>query len=452
MTVGSLSPVEQRKSNVKNKQIIAENAPLLPQTYSESVDVDFDEFNGASFSGAVFNLSTSIVGAGIMGLAATMKILGLGPGIAMIIFMGFITECTIGTMLKFSKPTNAVTYSALMKDSFGSTGGLLQICIVFNNLAALVVFMIIIGDVLSGTSSGGVHHFGVLEGLFGEQWWNGRTFVLLVTSLAILAPLASFKRIDNNFPVISTDSMRYTLTLSVALAVVFDIITAGIATMKIFDGNVELPRWLPNVTDVTSFLKPFTAVPVLLLAYICHYNAHRITKELQDTSEMHSIVRTSLVLCMVVYIATSCFCFLLFGESTLDDDLANFDVVRICYAIHIMLVAPIIAFGLRLNLDGLLFPSAKPLVLDNKRFTILTVVLIALIFIGATFIPSIWDVFQFGGATTGLSIALIFPAAVALKDRHGIATKKDSILGIFMVVLAIFSSALAIYSDAYSLF
>ncbi|ERN05786.1 hypothetical protein AMTR_s00006p00255160 [Amborella trichopoda] len=186
--------------------------------------------------------------------------------------------------------------------------------------------------------------------------------------------------------------------------------------MKIFDGNVELPRWLPNVTDVTSFLKHFTAVPVLLLAYICHYNAHRITKELQDTSEMHSIV------------------------------------VRICYAIHIMLVAPIIAFGLRLNLDGLLFPSAKPLVLDNKRFTILTVVLIALIFIGATFIPSIWDVFQFGGATTGLSIALIFPAAVALKDRHGIATKKDSILGIFMVVLAIFSSALAIYSDAYSLF
>lgn len=51
------------------------------------------------------------------------------------------------------------------------------------------------GDVLSGTSSGGIHHSGVLEGWFGEHWWNGRTFVLLITTIAIFAPLASFKRI-----------------------------------------------------------------------------------------------------------------------------------------------------------------------------------------------------------------------------------------------------------------
>lgn len=51
------------------------------------------------------------------------------------------------------------------------------------------------GDVLSGTSSSGVHHAGVLEGWFGEHWWNGRTFVLIVTTLCIFAPLSSLKRI-----------------------------------------------------------------------------------------------------------------------------------------------------------------------------------------------------------------------------------------------------------------
>lgn len=54
------------------------------------------------------------------------------------------------------------------------------------------------GDVLSGTSSSGVHHAGVLEGWFGEQWWTGRGFVVLVTTLAVLAPLAFSKRIGRS--------------------------------------------------------------------------------------------------------------------------------------------------------------------------------------------------------------------------------------------------------------
>jgi hypothetical protein len=51
------------------------------------------------------------------------------------------------------------------------------------------------GDVLSGTSSSGAHHTGVLEGWFGEHWWNARAFVLLITTLFIFSPLACFKRI-----------------------------------------------------------------------------------------------------------------------------------------------------------------------------------------------------------------------------------------------------------------
>lgn len=37
------------------------------------------------------------------------------------------------------------------------------------------------------------------------------------------------------------------------------------------------------------------------------------------------------------------------------------------------------------------------------------------------------------------------------RDRYGIATKKDKILCIFMIVLAVFSNVVAIYSDAYAL-
>jgi sodium-coupled neutral amino acid transporter 2 len=344
-----------------------------------------------------------------------------------------------------------------MGDAFGKYGRiLLQVCVLINNIGVLIVYMIIIGDVLSGATSSGIHHSGVLEGWFGMHWWNGRTFILFMTTAIVFAPLASLKRID---------SLSFTSALSVALAVVFLVITVGITFYKLFTGTVSMPRLLPDVYDLPSFFNLFTVVPVLVTAYICHYNVHSIDNELEDNTRIKAVVRTALTLCSSIYVMTSLFGFLLFGDSTLDDVLSNFDadlsipfgfvlndIVRISYAAHLMLVFPIVFHPLRLNLDGLLFPSARPLTSDNTRFALITISLIGLIFLGANFIPSIWDAFQFTGATAAVCIGFIFPAVITLRDKYGIATKKDKILCTFMIILAVFSNLVAIYSDAYALF
>ncbi|RZC61053.1 hypothetical protein C5167_022817 [Papaver somniferum] len=445
--------IPKERKQRKNKQVADEKAPLLPSKHQEE---EFDEFNGGSYTGAVFNLSTTIVGAGIMALPATMKVLGLVPGILMIVFMAFLTECSIEMLLRFSKAGKTVSYGELMGDTFGKYGRIaLQACVVVNNVGVLIVYMIIIGDVISGTSASGTHHSGILEGWFGVHWWNGRFFVLLFTTLGVFAPLACLKRVD---------SLRYTSALSVALAVVFVIITAGITIVKLINGSIAMPRLIPEVPNLTSVWNLFTVVPVLVTAYICHYNVHPIYNELEVPSQIQSIVRSSLALCSTVYVTTSFFGFLLFGDSTLDDVLANFDTnlgipyssllndaVRVSYALHLMLVFPIIFFALRLNMDGLLFPTAGPLSLDNKRFAMISTGLIAIVFVGANFIPSIWDAFQFTGATAAVCIGFIFPAAITLKDPHRVATRKDKIISIFMIVLAVFSNLVAIYSDAYAL-
>ncbi|KAG6491199.1 amino acid transporter AVT6A-like [Zingiber officinale] len=454
MTIGDISPIENSGDN-RGKRILDEKAPLLPSKQEETGG--FDEFNGASFAGAVFNLSTTIVGAGIMSLPATMKVLGLVPGILLIIFFAFFTEISIDMLVRFSRAGKTVSYGGLMGDSFGRIGKLLiQLCIIVNNVGVLIVYMIIIGDVLSGTSSSGDHHFGVLEGWFGQHWWTGRFFILLVSMLAVFAPLACFKRVD---------SLRYTSALSVALAVVFVVITAGIAIVKLLAGSIAMPKLFPDIPDLASVWNFFTVAPVVVTAYICHYNVHPIENELEDSSLIKPVVKTSLALCSTVYIATSFFGFLLFGESTLDDVLANFDTnlnipyssilsdaVRVSYAVHLMLVFPMIFIALRLNVDGLLFPSANPLYSDNRRFASITLVLLSIIFLAANFIPSIWDAFQFTGATAAVCIGFIFPAAITLRDSHGIATKWDKIVAVFMIILAVLSNVIAIYSDAYALF
>lgn len=146
---------------------------------------------------------------------------------------------------------------------------------------------------------------------------------------------------------------------------------------------------------------------------------------------MKSIVRSSLALCSSIYVATSFFGFLLFEDQTMDDVLANFDgdlkipyttllsdVVRVSYIVHLMLVFPIVFFSLRLNVDALLFPYAIPIAFDNRRFYSLTIALLGTIFLGANCVPSIWDAFQFTGATAATSVGYIFPAAIALRYRQ----------------------------------
>lgn len=145
MTIGTQNPNNPRKY----KQPIDEKSALLLENQSLG-EHTAQEINGASFTGAVFNLSTTIIGAGIMSLPATMKDLGLGLGVAMIVFVAILTEASVEMLLRFSRVGKSVTYGGVMGDSFGKGGRVLfQICILVNNVGILVVYMIIIGEFYS---------------------------------------------------------------------------------------------------------------------------------------------------------------------------------------------------------------------------------------------------------------------------------------------------------------
>ncbi|XVE70239.1 hypothetical protein DITRI_Ditri10aG0056700 [Diplodiscus trichospermus] len=290
-----------------------------------------------------------------------------------------------------------------------------------------------------------------MEEWFGGHWWTTRSALLQFTTLLVFAPLISFKRVD---------SLRYTSALSVGLAVVFVAITAGVAIVKLMEGKIGMPRLMPKLVNQASFWKLFTAVPVIVTAFICHHNILPIENELEDPTQMKSIVRKSLIFCSFVYIATG-----FFGDHILDDVLANFDgdlgipyssllgdLVRVSYGLHLMLVFPIVFFSFRLNVDGLLFPCAMPIAFDNRRFFSITIALMGFIFMGANFVPSIWDAFQFTGATAAVCVGFIFPAAITLGDAHGIATKNDRLISWMMIFLAVSTSTVAVTSDIYSIF
>jgi len=145
MTIVNLEPKAQKTKSRRNKAVSDEKAPLLPKTH-EADSSGFDDFNGASFSGAVFNLSTTVIGAGIMGLPACVKKLGMVPGLLAIALIALLTEKSIGFMIRISREGNLSSYANLVGDTFGKFGkALVQICVVINNIGMLIIYMIIIG-------------------------------------------------------------------------------------------------------------------------------------------------------------------------------------------------------------------------------------------------------------------------------------------------------------------
>ncbi|KAL4556949.1 hypothetical protein LXL04_035118 [Taraxacum kok-saghyz] len=428
--------------------------PLLPEHDSPSTSTEEKQ---QSVSGAVFNVSTSIIGAGIMSIPATLKVLGVVPAFVLIVLIAWLVDISVEFMLRFSYAGGSTTYAGLMKESFGRIGSVaVQICVMITNLGCLIIYLIIIGDVLSGAQSGEESvHLGVLQQWFGIHWWNTRNFAILFIVIFVMLPLVLFRRVE----LLSMSS-----AVAVLLALVFVGICSAMAISATIKGKTRDIRLLPQLDDGAAFFNLFTAIPVIVTAFTFHFNVHAIGVELGKPAAMASAVRISLILCALIYFSIGVFGYVLFGESIESDILVNFDqesgsmigsvlndVVRLSYAFHLMLVFPLLNFSLRSNIDEFLFPNKCVLAKDTKRFMILTFILLAVAYLIAIAIPNIWYFFQFMGSTAAVCIAFIFPGALALRDVHGISSKKDKIIGAAMIILAAITSAIAISSNIYSL-
>ncbi|KAK7300464.1 hypothetical protein RJT34_11308 [Clitoria ternatea] len=443
--------VDDSSSKMKLESV----SPLLPPPDDcEHSPEDPISQNGSLF-GAVFNISTTMVGAGIMSVPATMKVLGIIPAFVVIVLVALITDITVEFMLRYTSSGESTTYAGMVGESFGTLGSLaVKICVITTTTGVLIIYFIILGDVLCGNESKGITHLGILQEWFGIHWWTSRAFALLIVAIFIMLPLVMLRRVD---------SLRYSSAISILLALVFVAICSSMAFSALLSGKSESLRILPDFSQVTS-LDLFTTIPVFVTGFGFHVNVHPIRAELGRPAHMIVAVRTALIICVAIYFAIGFFGYLLFGDSIMPDMLVNFDqnsntsagrllntIVRLSYALHLALVFPIMNYALRANIDELLFSNKnkRALALDTPRFVSLTLALLALTYFVAVAIPNIWYFFQFLGSTTIVCLSFIFPAAIALRDMHGISTTKDQVMAIVVIILALGSSAIAIWTNMY---
>ncbi|XP_022721170.1 amino acid transporter AVT6E-like [Durio zibethinus] len=413
---------------------------------------------GSGISGAVFNLTTSIIGAGIMALPATMKVLGIVLGVVLIILMGILSEISVEMWVRFAVSCKARSYGEVVQVAMGRTARVLsEICIIVNNAGVLVVYLIIMGDVMSGS----VRHLGVFDQWLGHGFWDHRKLLILVVMVVFLFPLCALDRID---------SLSMTSAASVVLAVVFVVVCFAVAFIKLIEGKIEAPRMSPDFGSKMAILDLLVVIPIMSNAYVCHFNVQPIYNELEGPSprKMNRVGRITTVLCVLVYASTAVSGYLLFGKDTEADVLTNFDkdlgirfstalnyIVRVGYILHLVLVFPVIHFSLRQTVDTLVFEGSAPLTESRKRSLALTVILLVLIYFGSTMIPNIWTAFKFTGATTAVSLGFTFPALIALRisqQEVGLSLSRvKKFLSWLMLILAVIVSIAGIIGNIYTL-
>jgi amino acid permease len=427
-------------------------------------DIDFDKLpvvfgsknTGSGLYGAVFNLTTTVVGAGIMALPATMKVLGLVVGIVLIVVMGILSEISVEFLVRFAVQCNAATYGEVVQFALGRPARILsEICVILNNAGVLIVYLIIMGDVMSGS----FHHVGVFDQWLGNGFWDHRKLLILIVVIIFLSPLCALDKID---------SLSLTSAASVALAVVFVMVTSTIAFIKLVEGKLETPRLTPDFSSETEILDLLVVIPIMSNAYVCHFNVQPIYNELEGRSpqKMNRVGRITTLLCVLVYASTAMSGYLLFGKDTESDILTNFDrdlgirfstalnyIVRVGYILHLILVFPVIHFSLRQTVDALVFKGSPPLSESRKRCLTLTVILLGLIYFGSTMIPNIWTAFKFTGATTAVSLGFTFPALIALKlgSKTGGLTHGEKLVSWVMLILAVIVSIVGVVGNIYGM-
>lgn len=428
----------------------------------ESSEHEVNEGQGDGTAGvgsAVFNLSTTVVGAGIMALPATVRVLGVPLAVLVMVAMGYISEVSLEVIVRYASKMNARAYDDIVAGISARAPRaariVTQFCLVVFTVGVLICYLIIIADVLAGSAE----HRGLFEQWVGQSgWWNSRALTIFLTLLLVMAPLAALPRLD---------SLKYTSAVSIGLALLFVFLTVGVTLVKLGMGEVHRPRLVPDFSTSSAWFNIFSVIPIMTNAFICHFNVPPIYLELRYKSrrKMNQVVRFSVIFCTALYILTGVSGYLLFGEATSADILSNFDtnlhvpcsnlinyVIRVGYAVHIMLVFPVIFFSARITAYDLICPNSRPLTESKTGLWLVTVALFSIMYVGSTSIPDIWIAFNFTGATTGMCIAFIFPALAAILARSADPDDKyQRTVSWIILPLAVFSGVTGVVTQIISL-
>ncbi|KAI6659302.1 Sodium-coupled neutral amino acid transporter 6 [Oopsacas minuta] len=410
---------------------------------------------------SIFNLITTVVGAGLLSLPFSFSIGGVIPGAASLIFTTIVSLFSglliVDSLTYLPQSIRVFNYEDIAQFAFGRIGRVfVLLTIIVLLLPSHMAYMIITRDQLDLViqfvlTQANVSTSEPSLGFYLTKHYIVQTIAYLpiipicfLTSLRYLAYSSLFGFIcilfvSGSFVYLSSYNLVHN-SHNISITSFCGNITNGSTTNSV----TCIPLW-PN--NVFEFLHSFT---ITALVFVCHFNILPLKAELYNptTTRVKSSIIVTVLTAFLLYFITIIFTLLEFGYEIKADVMKNYDpnnilfvVGRIALFLSLLLSYPLLLFPCRAAIISLFIPlvqsrySIRRWLLTQKygkapfhekaNFTVntfiwvlLTVCIFLVAFVPTCFINNVDMVWGFVGAIGSSLVVFIWPCLFYLQTRR----------------------------------
>jgi amino acid permease len=196
---------------------------------------------GSSVIGASFNLTSSIVGAGCIGIGGAIANSGGLISLVIIIFFADLSKRSYDLVISLAIEAQGSSYENLGFVTYGSTGQLVVILSKgFYSFGSLVAYMVIVKENFSSAVTHLV--YGVIDDENDnlQSWLSNQNFVTILLSTAVMLPLSLLRDLT---PLERFSAIKIVAVLLIAVIVIYLFATSGADQMQ-SETNQFVERWL----------------------------------------------------------------------------------------------------------------------------------------------------------------------------------------------------------------
>lgn len=312
----------------------------IDQPIDDAEDFVIEEAHG-TIKAAFFNMTNSIVGAGIVGIPRALKNSGMLAGMILLLFLAVTNDWTLRLIILNTKLSGEKTYTSFVAHTFGIFGEV--IALLAQGLFAFggsIGFAVIIGDTIPHVLQSILHD--AMEDSKFLSFILSRNSIIVFCIVCISYPLSLTRDI-------SRLAKASGLALISMLIIITLVVIRGPAMPDDLRGSITGSQWL--LQDGI-----FKGASVISFAMVCHHNTTFIYDSMRKPTMdrfdavTHLSCIVSTILCGILGISG----YLNFGSKTKGNILNNFpsddtwiNVARFCFGLNMLTTFPLEIYVVR---------------------------------------------------------------------------------------------------------
>jgi len=399
----------------------------------------------SSIASASFNYINSIVGAGIIGLPFAVKEAGIGLGLILLCFCGYLTHYSTRLLVNTAKKVNVYNYEELVFTCFGKAG-YNAVCFFMISFAfgALCAYLVIVGDTVTKVM---------------EQWGGAgtllanREFVIISSAVCVMLPLSLLRDMS---ALSKTSAVSIAADVLIILIILYKSI-AGFEPMveEVDAACADVAHHEPEAKWAFSHSAFMEAFGAMSFAYVCHHSSFLVYTSLENPTPERwlTVTHISIGFAIVASLTLSISGYASFGTETKANILSNYaiedtgiNIARLCLALTMFFTFPMEFFVVRHATFAIATPG-KPVSAFMHIFV--SLIWFSFILMVGVAVTNLGLILELTGGFSATFLAFILPAACYLRLEPGKIFRAETLkhmekmkaIGLFIFgVVAMFTS------------